>query len=105
MKTDYAEVSDFCSILYPSDSISFETFSKQNPSVERKFLHGSLSQHWDELVYLNSAGADVFAMVNTGDGRGRKTENVVELSGIFVDLDGSPVDPLLDCPIPPHVIL
>jgi hypothetical protein len=105
MKNNYSEVKSFCDLLYPTENISFDTFSKQNPSIRRKFLHGSLDEHWDELVYLNSMGADVFSMVNVGDGRARSADHVVEITSIFLDLDGSSLEPLLNCPVFPHIIL
>jgi hypothetical protein len=39
-------------------------------------------------------------MVNRGDLRGRKAENVVAVRAVFLDLDGSPLDPVLTAPTP-----
>src|SRR5258707_402284 len=52
-----------------------------------RVLHGTLSQHCEELARLNAAGAGVFVMVNEGDGKGRAENNVRALRALFVDDD------------------
>ena len=39
------------------------------------------------LEKLNDLGAGVFMMINEGDGKGRKTENVIKVRAIFGDFD------------------
>jgi len=76
--------------------MTFQTFD-DNP--ERKdlalirILHGSLVEHWDELVRLNLNGAGIFVMVNEGDGNGRKKANVRALRALFVDDDTGGLEP------------
>ena len=47
----------------------------------------------------------IFVTVNTTDYQGRKSENIVKVRAFFVDLDGSPLDPVLSAPISPHIIV
>ncbi|MBX3674324.1 MAG: hypothetical protein KF776_15205 [Burkholderiales bacterium] len=94
--------------------MTFQTFDdgpQKRPNLNR-VLHGTLVQHHAVLVDLNTHGAGIFVMVNRGDGivhSGRKTcrtkENVIAVRSLFVDLDGAPLQPLLDCPVPPDVVV
>jgi hypothetical protein len=68
-------------------------------------LHGTLEQYGAKLVDLNRRGYGVFVMVNEGDMRGRKAENVVKVRRHFVDLDGVPVEPVLECAAPPCILV
>jgi Primase C terminal 2 (PriCT-2)/RepB DNA-primase N-terminal domain len=61
------------------------------PSPFARVLHGTLSQHWNELCRLNARGAGVYVTVNETDGKGRKAENIVRVRALFVDLDGAPL--------------
>ena len=54
---------------------------------------------------MNSDGSDVYGMVNLGNGRGRDNNSVVSITNLLLDLDGSPVEPVLSSPVKPHVIL
>lgn len=49
-------------------------------------------------------GCGIYLMVNEGDGKGRKEENVLRVNALFVDLDGAPLDPVLRAALKPHVI-
>jgi hypothetical protein len=70
-------------------TITFQTFSEGGPSDSLPtILHGTIGEHWDELLRLNEAGHGIFVMVNEGDGRGRRAENVVTLRALFTDDDG-----------------
>src|SRR5690606_17011472 len=68
-------------------------------------FHGTLAQHAKALEALNNRGAAVYVMINRGDGKGRKAQNVVEVRAIFVDLDGAPLDQVLIAKAKPHVIV
>src|SRR5208283_4699107 len=58
-----------------------------------------------ELTRLNGQGAGIFIMVNAGDLKGRTQENVVSVRAVFVDLDGSPLQPVKDAPFKPHIVV
>lgn len=69
--------------------VTFQTFAEGGPSaIPPRILHGTLTEHFDELVRLNELGHGVFVMVNEGDGQGRKGENVVAVRAVFIDDDG-----------------
>lgn len=62
--------------------------------------HGTLEQHWQELVDVNANGGGVFVMVNQGDGRvhdGQRTcrtdASVNALRALFVDDDSGELTP------------
>lgn len=68
-------------------------------------LHGTLHQHAERLAQLNNAGHGIFVMVNQGDLKGRSAINVIKVRGLFVDLDGAPLAPLLETEAPPHILV
>jgi hypothetical protein len=61
------------------------------PSPFVRILHGTLAQHWNVLAQLNAQGAGVYVTVNQTNLRGRKTENIVRVRCLFLDLDGAPL--------------
>lgn len=63
-----------------------------------------LEQHSSTLERLNANGAGVFVCVNETDDSGkRRAGNVVRVRALFVDLDGSPLDPVL--PYSPSLVV
>ena len=107
---DYTVAATFLNTLGKGvdNEFTFQTFQdnksdKKNKALN-KILHGSLDDHFEELSRLNQQGAGVFIMVNKGDGWGRKAENVIAVRAVFVDLDGSPLAPILEAKAPPHII-
>lgn len=86
---------------------SFQTFPDRKGTVRglTRILHGTFERHAATLAALNAEGAGVFVMVNRGDGMGRKAANVTGARALFVDLDGSPLTPVLAAPIPPRIVV
>lgn len=97
----------FLELLTEGDSCTFQTFddTKAKRRTLNKILHGNLDNHCGSLELLNQRRAGVFVMANAGDGRGRKTENVLRVRTIFVDLDGSPIKPVIEAPLQPHIVV
>jgi hypothetical protein len=104
----------FLGMLNPDGVFTFQTFDddkdRKNMSLAR-VLHGTLDQHIDELTRLQQQGAGAFVMVNAGDGvvhSGSKTcrctSNVTKVRSLFADLDGAPLEPLLECS-PPDIVV
>ncbi len=97
-----------------TDSFTFQTFPEDEqakPAQHPRVLHGSHAQHQPTLEKLNAAGHGVFVMVNEGDGKGRKKQNVQRVRALFVDMDeGGPdaLKKLLQAAIaagtPPHIV-
>lgn len=74
-----------------------------SPHIQRYF--GSFEEHQEKLKKANLEGYGVFVAINATDGKGRKKENVTKVRALFVDLDGSPLQPILDCNLEPHIII
>jgi hypothetical protein len=57
------------------------------------------------LATRNANGAAVWVMINAGDGKRRRAENVTRVRAVFADLDGSPVQPVIACELEPHIVV
>ena len=68
-------------------------------------LHGKFLDHVDALTLDNQRGCGVFFTVNRTDGNGRAASNIVAVRALFVDLDGAPLEPVLNCKVPPSVVI
>jgi putative DNA primase/helicase len=105
---DLEQARTFLALLDPeAESFTFQTFD-DSPAKSRslaKVWHGSLEELAESLVKLQQAGAGVFVTVNETDGQGRKATNIVRVRAVFVDLDGAPVQPVMDCPLAPHIVV
>lgn len=102
---DLVQAREFLSRL--DSVVTFQTFSdsRQHSAGLIRVLHGSLTQHGATLTRLNSAGAGIFVMVNEGDGRGRKADNVRSVRAVFVDLDDAAISPVCASDLAPHIIV
>ena len=88
------------------DQWTFQTFDDngdRRDGVLAQILHAHDRPVARKLAELNRLGAGVFAMVNRGDGQGRKAQNVVEVRAVFVDLDGAPLAGIETAPLEPHL--
>lgn len=107
MSIDTATAARFLAALTGDPVHTFQTFAEAD-KVKRgqgRILHGSLESRSRLLTSLNEQGAGVFVMVNRGDGNGRKSANVTAARALFVDLDGAPVEPVLNCQLPPRIVV
>jgi len=86
---------------------TFQTFDDRKPRKPElsRVLYGSLSEHSDQLRELNGHGAGVFFSVNPTDRNGRKRENIESVRALMLDSDGSPLDPVLNCNLQPHIVV
>lgn len=95
-------------LLAPGEPVTFQTFGEgaaKGAHGLNRVMHGTLAEHRLTLDALNVRGAGVFWMVNAGDGKGRKARNVQRVRALFVDLDGSPLEPVMDSPLASHAIV
>ena len=111
LSCDHAEAERFLTALDPSaEGFTFQTFDdnadRKSPALA-KILHGTLQECWSQLAELNQRGAGVFVTINRTDLKGRRRENVVAVRAVFVDLDGAPIDPIVnDTELPqPHILI
>jgi hypothetical protein len=106
---DLAEAERFLKLLDPTaTAFEFRTFddnkSRKDENLTRTF-YGTLAQYAAELKRLNNNGAGVFVTINETDGIGRKVENIERVRAVFIDLDGTPLEPVLQNRVKPHIIV
>ena len=80
---------------------TFQTFDdckEKRPGVT-KIFHNDTSK----LEEINFYGGGIFLTVNETDGKGRRKDNITRIRAIFVDLDGSPLEPVLEHN--PHMVV
>lgn len=94
IKTD---TSFFINTICGDSLVTWQTFDDDEDRKDlrlARIMHGTDQSVLDELDKLQKQGAGVFLMVNEGDGKGRSAKNVIRVRALFVDLDGSPIDPV-----------
>lgn len=107
---DLDEAYDFLEALAPGEELfDFQTFD-ENPDRELKDKrlagrnYDSLKNCRKWLTRVNGLHAGVFVALNATDGRGRKKANVTNVRSLMLDLDGAPLEPVLECTLQPHII-
>jgi len=83
---------------------TFQTFIDRKDADGGHIIHGTFAERGPQLKRLNDAGHGVFVTINETDGRGRKLENIISIRAVFLDLDGSPLEPVLKNRMPPHIV-
>lgn len=108
LQPDFRQACAFLATLAPEGPLTFQTIPER-PDVKgnggAQIRHGEFEELTHELSKLNNQGHGVFVMVNEGNGRGRKTSDVMRVRAYVLDLDGAPVEPVLTCPEPPHIVV
>jgi len=120
VEPDLREAQRFLNLLDPSGIFTFQTFSdreemkrvvelpngkKKKVDPNARIFHGTLDEHSKTLIEMNKRRVGVFVMINKGDLLGRSIGNVVRVRAYFVDLDGAPIEPVLDAPLQPSVLV
>lgn len=98
----------FLAQLDPSGRFTFQTFAEAKSGNSRpQIFHGSIDDCASSLTEMNQAGAGVFVMINKGDMKGRCAGNVLRVRALFVDLDGAPLEPVLEAAetARPHLVV
>lgn len=96
----------FLDLIAEGEAVTFQTFADRRARGGlAAILHGTLDDCAERLVRLNVGGAGAFFMVNHGDGKGRRAENVTGVRALFLDLDGDPLAPVLAASPEPHAII
>lgn len=102
---DWGPARAFCAAVAPDGFLTVQAIS-ECPGACRgsAYRHGSLAslQTWIKKAHRNGHGC--FLMVNRGDGRGRRAANVTRVRAVFVDLDGAPLEPVLNARVPPSIV-
>lgn len=112
LKPDLTMAKRFLTILSegsePEEDFTFQIFPDRKDMVSGSHadvMHGSFSDVEERLTAANRNGCGVFVTVNRTDGKGRKAENIIGVRALFVDLDGAPLQPVLDAVLSPHMII
>ena len=98
----------FLDTLELQGKFTFQTFDDDQSRKDKnlvRVLHGTLNRHGTTLKTLNQNGAGIFVTVNQTNLKGRKAANIVKVRAAFLDLDGSPVEPVLDHTLEPNIIV
>jgi hypothetical protein len=97
----------FMTMMAEGEPVTWQTFD-DGPKKRRdlaQVLHGDLEDCAGVLQTLNRRGAGVFWQVNYGDRAGRRAENITGIRALFLDLDGTPLEPVLAAGVEPHAVV
>jgi hypothetical protein len=102
------EARKFLTFLAPDEKFTFQTFDdnqdRRDPGLN-SVRHGTLDQNFDHLVQYSEKGAGVFVVINKTDLRGRTKNNVEKVRSCFCDLDGVPIEPVLNHQLEPSILV
>ena len=107
----FEEAEAFLNALDGKDAqFTFQTFDDVKGRQDKTLAHiyhGTFNEHEQTLAAINKRGGGVFVTINETDLTGRKKENILKVRAVFVDLDGSPIQPILDLEedLQPHIII
>ena len=107
-KISFAEAKKFIDMIAPDGLVTFQTFDDNQDRKDPgrvSVRHGTLEQHFEHLVRYSERGAGVFVVINKTDLRGRTAENVEKVRACFCDLDGVPLQPVLNHELEPSILV
>lgn len=113
---DYDQANKFFDALTGSTDkpITFQLFTddkklipigkdgKKGKDPRATHLHVKRGSVYADLHKKQKEFCGIYAMVNSGDGKGRSNKNVVKVNALFIDLDGSPWEPAATA-LKPHM--
>ena len=108
LQPDLSEAQQFLDALDPLGQFTFQTFSDRRQtsgSSLTRLVHGDLNSCKRLLKELNQSGGGVFVTINQTDLTGRKAENVIATRAVFADLDGAPLEPILNFELEPQIVV
>lgn len=84
------DIKAFKHFIHKDDAVCFQTFSKKPvKGFKSKFIDGKLnSTIGEQLVSANIAGMNVGMLIQKSNGKGRKSEDIINVNWIIADLDG-----------------
>lgn len=107
--SDHPQARQFLRRLDPeAAAFTFQTFddTKEKRTKLARVMHGVLDEQIvATLGALQKQRAGVFVTVNATDGKGRQAHNVLRVRAVFVDLDGAPLQPVLDSGLDPQIVV
>jgi hypothetical protein len=109
MHVDNMQAKRFLERLDPTTTkFEFRTFDDNEARQDEKLtktFYGTFGLHAYELIRLNKAGAGVFVTINETNGTGRKAEDIIRVRAGFIDLDGEPLEPVMQHNLQPHIVV
>ncbi len=105
LEPDLVTAQAFLDALEPGGKFCFQAYDDcaNKRKVLSRILVGTLSSYAETLYRLNEAGAAITVMVN--DGTSRKDADVTRIRANFVDLDHAPIEPVLQGPKLPQIVV
>jgi hypothetical protein len=108
---DIVMAEQYLNTLDPTtDLFTFQTFDdvhidgkKRGDKTLAKIFQGSLKQHMNELIDLQSRGAGVFVTINETDLSGRSEANITRIRAVWEDQDDIGLQQ--EYPLDPHLVI
>ncbi|OSM05052.1 hypothetical protein MAIT1_03185 [Magnetofaba australis IT-1] len=89
------------------ESCVFQTFSDKKGAGGgdplARAVTGNVDNLLPDLSNLDEAGAGIFLQINEGPERGN--QHITDVTALFVDTDGAPLEPILDAMPTPHILV
>lgn len=95
--------------LFGEGPHAYQTFDdnkeRKDLKLGSKDWYGTFETYKNLLIEKNQNGAAVSLCINQNEGAKRAKDHIVGIRAVFVDLDGSPLEPLLAAALDCHVIV
>jgi hypothetical protein len=105
LEPDLKMASSFLNILDPEASQFSFLLLRDSGKPKPDQVHNEFQILAEDFVRSNRRGYGVFVTINQTDLKGRKTENILNVRAIWVDLDGAPIDPVWECELKPCLVV
>lgn len=102
---DLEEAGRFLELFSNGEDHCFQYYDDTKKTEAAGHFYAQLEDAFPALCAHNRLRRGIYFMVNRGDGNGRSSDNVTAIRAVFVDLDGSPLQPVLEAPIEPNAII
>lgn len=107
------ETKDFIDLLGPDKQHTFQIFFEKSKQIKGnsknsrppEVFFGTFNELNDELYEKNLEGYAVTILINQGDQKGRKAENIKAVRAVFLDLDGASPDKVKAAKFKPHIVV
>ena len=88
-------------------TFTFQTFddTKAKRSGLARIVHGNIDGQAEYFDSLQEERAGIFVTIAATDGQGRQAHNITRVRAVFVDLDGPPLQPVLEAGLEPHFVV
>ena len=92
----------FTDTLHGNEALNWRCIHSQHKKT--KVFCGELDSQRQSLNTLNQSGFNVFITLNQTDGVGVAASNIVGITALFADLDGMPLENIINFPFEPTII-